>query len=355
MVENKDFCENQILKSAQRLTKRANRQLVPLTALVVACCCSPAWAAPRREPSSAAPSKEIVIDAVIASVDEKPITLSELSSRLVPPRKVSLQELAHDTDAQKALEAMTFERILEAEATIKRVSVVDAEVEDYVNEVASRNSLSRAQFESVLSKEGKSIEWYRRQVRTDILRTKLASTIMRGGMSVSDNEIDEYLKNQPSLKHEGASLKLRDIAVSSVGRSPEEVQARVQEILDALSRGEQFSDVAKRMSDGPNREDGGLLGIVAEKDLSSDVFDAVLAVEEGAHSGAIVSGDSTHIFFVEQRLAARDGDEDEPDEETQKALREEARAAIQKQKTDEKLATYFSTELFKNHSVDKKF
>jgi len=314
-----------------------------------------ASAAPKGMTSSTAAPKEVVLDAVIASVDEKPVTLSELSSRLVPPRKLSLQELSHDSDAQKTLETITFERILEAEASIKRVSVIDAEVEEYVNEVASRNSLTRGQFEAVLAKEGKSIEWYRRQVRTDILRTKLASTIMRGGVSVSDNEIDEYLKSQPRVNSEGASLKLRDIAISSTGRSPEEVQARVKDIQDALSRGESFSEVAKKMSDGPNREEGGLLGLIAEKDLSSEVFDAVLAIEEGSHSGAVISGDSTHIFFVEQRLAARDSDDDELDEETQKAHREEARAALQKQKTDEKLAAYFSTELFKNHSVDKKF
>ncbi len=310
------------------------------------------------EPKSAKAVKttqltEVILDAVVASVDEKPITLSDLSSRLTPPRKISLQELRNDAEAQKALDALTFERVLEAEASVKRVSVVDAEVDEYINEVAARNSLSRSEFEAVLAKEGKSLPWYKRQIRTDILRTKLASTIARGGMSVSDNEIDDYLSNHPSFKAEGASVKLRVISISPEGRTPEDMAARVKSIQDSLESGTPFAEVATKMSDAANSSEGGLLGVVAEKDLSSDIFDAIITLESGKHSAPVVSEANTQIFFVEQRFGSQDGDHDE--DETKEAMREEARAAIQKQKSEQKLAAYFSTELFKAHSVDKKF
>lgn len=305
-----------------------------------------------RAPKVTQPS-EIVLDAVVASVDEKPITLSDLGKRLTPPRKISLQDLRNDAEAQKALDALTFERVLEAEATTKRLSVVDAEVEEYINEVASRNSLSRGEFEAVLAKEGKSVEWYKRQIRTDILRTKLASTIVRGGISVSDGEIDEYLSNHPSFKSEGASVKLRVISISPEGRSPEDMAARVKTVQETLDSGTPFAEVATKMSDASNSSDGGLLGVVAEKDLSSDIFDAIMSLEPGKHSAPVVTDTSTQIFLVEQRFGSQDGEHDE--DETKEAMREEARAAIQKQKSEQKLAAYFSTELFKAHSVDKKF
>ncbi len=306
-----------------------------------------------RSMSLAASPVEVVLDAVVASVDEKPITLSELGNRLTPPRKLSLQELRTDAEAQKVLDALTFERVLEAEATVKRVSVVDTEVDEYINEVAARNSLSRPEFEAVLAKEGKSIAWYKRQIRTDILRTKLASTIVRGGISISDGEIDEYLSNHPSFKSEGATVKLRLITISAEGRSPEDMAARVKSVQDALESGTPFAEVATKMSDSSNSSEGGLLGVVAEKDLSGDIFDAVMSLETGKHSAPVVSDTTTQIFFVEQRFGSHDGEHDQ--EETKAAMREEARATIQKQKSEEKLAAYFSTELLKAHSVDKKF
>lgn len=314
---------------------------------------APKKSAPKTENAPQGPT-EIVLDAVIASVDEKPITLSELQSRLSPPRKLTLQELGQDVEAQRALEALILERVLDAEAAAKRVSVTDTEIDEYINEVARRNSLSRTDFESVLVKEGKSVEWYKQQVKTDILRTKLASTISRGGVSVMDSEIDEYLKNNPSFRPEGASLKLRVIAIPREGATDEDLNTRLKPVLEALDSGEKFEEVAKRYSNGPHSAEGGLLGVVAEKDLSSDVFDAVLSVEPGSHSKPIMSESGAQIFFVEQRFSASDSEDDE-DEESLKARREEARGAIQKQKTEDKLSAYFTTELFKNHSVDKKF
>jgi len=297
----------------------------------------------------------MVLDAVIASVDEKPITLSELSSRMTPPRKLAIKELPGDQEAQKTLDALTFERILEAEAALKHVTVADEEVEEYANEVARRNSLSRVEFEAVLGKEGKSIDWYKHQIKTDILKSKLAGNISRGGISVSESEIDEYIANNPMPKISGPSVKLRVISISTSGRSTEEVEAKTKEIEALLEKGEDFSEVAKQLSDGANREDGGSLGIIGQSELSSDVAEAIQSVDIGSHSKAIQAADAVQIFFVEERFEAKDSDDDEPSEAELKAHREDARKALQRQKTDEKLSAYFSSEIFKNHPVDKKF
>lgn len=341
------------------LTRRAAAQERALAgaALLLAfgCVSTVAHAGPQKSATVPPQQSEIILDAVIASVDEKPITLRELNSRMTPPRKLALRDVAADTEAQKTLDALTFERILEAEAALKRVTVEDMEVEDYTNEVARRNSLSRPDFEALLAKEGKSIDWYKQQVKSDILKTKLAGNITRGGISVSETEIDEYLTNNPVVKTAGASVKLRVLTISTTGRSADEVTAKTQEVETALASGEDFGEVAKRLSDGANKEDGGSLGIIAQADLSSDVAAALHGVEAGSYTKPVSTGDAVQIFFVEERFGSDDSDDTEPDENEEKAHREEARKAIQRQKTDEKLSAYFSTEIYKNHPVDKKF
>lgn len=314
---------------------------------------SQAFAAPSNPPK--ATDSDIIIDAVVASVDEKPITLNEVRSRLTTPRKISVKELSADHEAQETLETIIGERVLEAEAAAKRISIDESEIEDYINEVAARNSLSRSDFEGVLKKEGKSIDWYKRQVRSEITKTKIASTITKGGMSVSDQEIDEYLSSSHSLSGEGASIKLRVITIYKTGRSQEEIDAKIKLVEEALDAGKSFESVAKEFSDNTNKDDGGLLGTVAEKDLSSNIFDAVLSVETGKYSKPVVTDNDVQFFFVEERFAAKDEDEDEDDEEHQKARREEARKVIQDRKTKEKLSSYFGLEIQKNHTIDKKF
>lgn len=311
------------------------------------------FAAPKVTPTALA--SEFILDAVVACVDEKPITLTEVQTRLPSPRKLSPKEISSDQEAQQTLETMIFERILEAEATTKRVSVDSSEVEEYINEVAARNSLSRPDFETVLAREGKTTEWYRRQVKNEILKTKLASAITKGGVSVTEQEIDEYLSSSPSFATEGASVKLRTITISHVGRSSEEIAAKVQSVEDALALGRPFESLAQDLSEDPYKAEGGLLGVVAEKDLSSHISDAILGVDTGKHSKPVVTEGSTQFFFVEERYGSGDSDSDGDDEQREKARRDEARKTIQKRKTEEKLQSYFGVELQKNHTVEKKF
>ncbi len=330
--------------------------LVALTASILAIH-RETLAAPQN--TATPPPSEVVIDAVVASVDDKPVTLSEVQSRLPTPRKLSLKALSSDQEAQQTLETIIFERILDAEATVKRAVVEDSEIEEYINEVAGRNSLSRPEFENVLKSEGKSLEWYKRQVRSEILKTKLASSITKGGVSVTEQEIDEYVSSSPSFSTEGASVKLRSITVSHTGRPEEEVASRVQAVERALADGKSFEKVAQELSDDPHKVEGGLLGVVAEKDLNSYIFDAILSLEAGKYSKPVVTEGATKFFFVEERFGSSGGGENEgvngDSEAEEKARREEARKTIQKRKTEEKLSSYFGVELQKNHTVDKKF
>jgi peptidyl-prolyl cis-trans isomerase SurA len=183
----------------------------------------------------------------------------------------------------------------------------------------------------------------------------LASTISRGGVSVSEQEIDDFLSSSPSFKSEGASLKLRVISIPSLGKSAEELGEQVKTVESALASGESFEEVAKKYYQGANAAEGGLLGVVAEKDLSSHIFDAILSVEPGHHSKPVTTETETQIFFVEERFAAKDSDDEEVDEKVEEARRDEARKAIQRRKTEERLSSYFGIELNKNHTVDKKF
>jgi len=315
--------------------------------------CSSALAAPNPEPPVKA--SEFILDAVVASVDEKPITLSEVQARLTTPRRLNPKDLSTDQEAQQTLEAIVAERVLEAEATQKRVSVDTSEIEEYINEVAGRNSLTRPDFEAVLKREGKSIDWYQRQVKSEILKTKLASTITKGGLSVSEQEIDEYLSTNPSFSSKGASVKLRSITINHAGRSNDEIAAKLKAVDDALTEGKSFESLAQTHSEDGFKSEGGLLGIVAEKDLSPNISEAILALEAGKYSKPVVTDASTQIFFVEERFGESTDDGEELSEAQEKARRDEARKAIQKRKTEEKLSSYFGLELQKNHTVDKKF
>ncbi len=291
---------------------------------------------------------EVVIDAVVASVDDKPITLSDLCGRLLPPRKLTLPEAAKDTEAQKALDQMILEKLLDEEAKAKKVSVNDLEIEDYINEVAQRNGMTRGQFNEALAKEGKQLPSYKREINIEILKAKIVSSITRGGVSTTETEIDEYISEHSELRPTTASVKLQRLVVNKQNRSAVEVAAKITDIQTALDKGDTFAMVAARLSDVGQNPDATALGVIAETDLTSDISEAIKDLKNGEHSKPVESENEVQIFLVERRFSGEDEDDDE------EALRAEVRQIIQKQKTQQRLTAYFGDEIYKNHAVDKR-
>jgi peptidyl-prolyl cis-trans isomerase SurA len=299
--------------------------------------------------TATAAAQEIVIDTVVASVDDKPITLQDLGKRLRPARTLSLEQASTDPEARAALEMLILERVLEEEAQAKKVTVADAEVEQYVDEVSRRNNLSRSEFEEALRGEGKSLAEYREQVKTDILRSKLASTYVKSGVGVTEEEIDAYESEHPELFERGTKVKLRQILVAVREDRPEdEARALIHEAADLLRAGQNFEEVARRISEGTEAQEGGLLGVLSENDLAGEILDTVSTLRPGETSAVTRTSQGFHIFRVEDRI------DDEDEESAKSRIREEIRKAIQAKKAEAKMATYFTTELFKLHTVDKK-
>jgi parvulin-like peptidyl-prolyl isomerase len=80
--------------------------------------------------------------------------------------------------------------------------------------------------------------------------------------------------------------------------------------------------------------------------LNSSIFDAISSLKAGQVSPVVSGPDGLRVFKLGERL-------DQKDEDVQ-AARDEARKALQQQKLQSKMQDYFTTELYKLHSVDKK-
>lgn len=314
---------------------------------------SPCVAAPAKkkvEKKVETTSQELVIDAIVGSVDDKPITLSDLNARLAP-RRLTLSEAKKDTEASRVLDQIILEKLLEEEAKVKRVNVSDAEVDEYVREVMQRNGLTQDDFQAALAREGRSLSTYKQQIKIDILKAKLGSSMARGGTSVSESEIEDYIAKHPELKNAGKDIKLHHLVISKEGRSIEDVKARLMQVSSALEGGESFIDIAKRLSDTASSGEGSLIGVIPLKDLSPAIAEAVAPLRAGQHTPPLETPADIQLFFVEERLGNNDDDSEEIDEEK---LKEEVRQTLQKQKTKERLDAFFRNDLYKNHAVDKR-
>ena len=292
-----------------------------------------------------------VIDAVVASVNENPITLSDIAKNT--GASLNLKSLSEDPEARVSLEKTIAEAVLKEEAKAQRVSVEKQEVDQYVLEVAKRNEMTLEQFEQALGTEGIRLDQYRKNIELEIYRSRLASRLTRDGAVVSQTEIDEFKSQNisPNEKERASSgekkIKLRQILISTESQSEQEAQAKAEKIHSTLEN-KDFSKIASANSDGAQAQEGGLIGILNVRELNQLVSDAVLLLDEGEHSKVVQSPLGFHIFYVEKIFEESKNDSDS------ESLDLEAKKILQERKMQDKLHDYFRVKLLKKHAVDRK-
>jgi peptidyl-prolyl cis-trans isomerase SurA len=287
----------------------------------------------------------LVLDAVVASVDGRPITLSEVSQRLPGRRKVSLETAGADHEFQEALQSIIFEYLLEEESQTRRVGVSDDEIASYIQEVAKRNNLSVEQFAEALKTQGGDLESYRQRLRLEILRSKLVSNFAQNQAIVSEDEITEYLNSHPKLMREEPTLTISQIFIAKSSRSMEEAQARVAEVMKKLGENFIFADLAKEYSDAPEAAQGGVLGNFTAADLNAELSAQVKDLQPEQYTQPIETAQGYRIVRLDRLI--------DP-EKSKDAARAEVRKQLQQQKFQEKAYTYLTTEMQKNHAVERK-
>lgn len=302
-----------------------------------------------KQNSSFAQASRVLIDTIVASVDGKPITLSDLSKKV--GRKLSIQDAQSDAVARTSLDELIHERLIKLEAESKNMAVAAEDVESYIDEVAKRNGMDRSQFEIALKDSGKTLAEYKEQIQLEILRSRLTAAYIRSAGAVTDNDIKEYAKSSGILKKaSGTKVKLRQIFISSELHPGDNTEARLALVLMKLDEDESFKDIAKELSDSVDAKDGGLIGEVAFEDLDKQIFEAISALENDETSKPVRSADGIRLFHVDERIEQQQEEPQDLDSET----KEQIRKTLEQEKLQSKIAAYINEELYRIHAVDKK-
>jgi peptidyl-prolyl cis-trans isomerase SurA len=292
------------------------------------------------------PLQAEVLDAVVAVVDGEPITISDLEKYIGTPITHDLKKLSQDSEASSALKRMVEERVLENESRERKLSVSTEELDRYIKEIAARNNLSDAEFEVALQQEGTTLSKFREHTRFEILRTKLASSLLNREVAVSNEEVNKYFKENSQDSMLGEKIELAQIFLSSAISSPEQIEQKISDLQRILAESpDRFSELAKQYSDAPEAESGGKLPIFMTNELTPEILEAISDLQDGEVAEPLQSEDGYRIFQLIKRVSLK----------AEKAvLKKEIREKLRQEKVSAALQTFFMSDIYKRHTIDKK-
>lgn len=250
------------------------------------------------------------LDRIIAVVDEDIVMQSELDEQAARVRDALRQqhtEMPPTTVLERqVLERLVLEKIQIQVAAQAGIKVSERDLNKAIADIAKRNKLELPQFEKIIESEGIPFARFREQIGQQILIAKLRHEEVENRTKVSDQEIENFLRNQSNESESELEYRLSHILITiPSGASDTELKTARDKADDALRRidaGEDFGDIALRVSDGQQALEKGDLGWRKGAEIPSLFADAVSTMKLGENSGIITSPSGYHIVkLVDKR------------------------------------------------------
>jgi peptidyl-prolyl cis-trans isomerase SurA len=248
------------------------------------------------------------LDRVVAVVNNEVITRLELDEQL---RIASRQLLRQGTPLpqqqlleRQLLERMITTRVLNQAGRDTGVRVDDTQLDRAVTRLAQENRMSAAEFRAVLEQDGVEYAAFREQVRADIVASRLRDREVESRITVSDAEVEGYLRNQAVSGRNDEFNLLHILVTVPEASGPEAIQARrarAEEVMARLRKGEDFKQVSASFSDAPNAIQGGDLGWRNTGRLPNIFAQAVVGMKPGEISPVLRSPNGFHILKLVDR------------------------------------------------------
>jgi len=251
------------------------------------------------------------------------IVLRDVLDRAGTPTGGKPSQEALDVATQRVIE----QKLLAQEARRFGLKADEDTVQQQVAS-AARQAGSRQALERSLSAAGTTITQLESFYREMLLGQVFIARQIRPTVSVSDDEIQEFIEANPKISEIEEQVRARHILITVPQDADLETDRRALERAEEARRralaGEDFAALARELSEGPSASAGGDLGFFTRDRMLPNFAEAAFELEVGEISPVVRTSFGYHVIqVVDRREAGSLGDEE---------VRERARRAVANRK-----------------------
>jgi peptidyl-prolyl cis-trans isomerase SurA len=258
-----------------------------------------------------------VVEEIVARVNNEIITYSEYQkseSELHEEVKQDCQGCAQDRlnqmyeDRQKnLLRDQIDQSLLEQRAKDLGISV-ENDVIKRLDQVRQQNNFPTMEaLQAAVEGQGMSWEDYKGNFRNQLLTQEVIRREVGSRVDIGHDDVKKYYDEHKQEFVRPEQVVLADIFLSTEGKTPEQVaviQKKANDLLARLKKGDDFSELAKRNSEGPTAKDGGELGAFERGQLSKQLEDTVFALNKNQLTDVIQTKTGFEVLKVLEHFEA---------------------------------------------------
>jgi peptidyl-prolyl cis-trans isomerase C len=246
-------------------------------------------------------------EGTIAVVNGLAITQEDFDKEMSRVQRQLLNMGKHLNESQmpdikkEVLENLIDFELLYQETQQKGIKIDEATINEQVMTLKKRFP-SEAEFKSALTKANLSEVAIKNQIARGLAIEQLIGTYMTEKATVSGEEIKAFYENHPSLFKQPEQVRASHILIKVDPQADEgkraEAQKKIKEIQQKLKKGEDFTTLAKALSEGPSKAKGGDLGYFSRGRMVKSFEEAAFALKPNEVSDIVETKFGYHLIKV---------------------------------------------------------
>lgn len=248
----------------------------------------------------------------VSADDFRRLYVTELASWVMQARDKDIPNPVRMETALRCLTLLVQRELLFQEAVKRKITVSDADLEKaWDDEIAHANEnigddkdAKPLTEQDILERTGmtkaEALQSIRREMLIDQARDAL---IAEKGVKVADTEAREFFDAQKTVFQRPDKCHLKQIFAGFGGKGAKvddatksRAREKIAKALQRIRAGESFEGVAKAMSEAPDAESGGDMGMLPMTALPPFFVEAVNKMQPGQMSDAIESSLGVHLI-----------------------------------------------------------
>lgn len=250
-----------------------------------------------------------LVDRVVAIVNNDVITEQELTQAMA---MFQMQVRVPTGNVRKlTLEKLIDDRLLKQSIDQANVAVSDEELAQAMQGFLQERGLSESRLQGALAARGVSLAQFQQQLTEQLKQMKFVQTTVGQNVHMSDAEMQNFYQRHRGEFSQTGRVRVAEILLiippSADAKAQEDVHRRATK-LAAQAHSKDFAGMARKHSDGPERAQGGDLGVIDPATLHRQVAHAIARLQVGDVSEPIRSAKGYHILKVLDRGGAGSAD-----------------------------------------------
>ncbi|MBU3911024.1 MAG: peptidylprolyl isomerase [Candidatus Omnitrophica bacterium] len=246
------------------------------------------------------------VNKVAAVINDEVITQQDVGHLLAILYAQYVQEYKDDELIQKMegakkdiLKQMIEDKLILSRAKELDIKVRDEEIKEKLLYIKNGFPSEEA-FNDTLTTQGITVADLKNRYRDQILMKKIVDFEVRARVNVLPSEITEYYEKHREEFKMNEKRKVRHILIKAKDEVTYELaKVEIERIYSKLKEGQDFEDLARQYSQGPNKEQGGDMGYIQKGEMLPELEKTIFNLNPEELSMPMKSKIGCHIFKVE--------------------------------------------------------